>query len=286
MPLRLCRCRVVRFCTTVDIVRDGGATSASGRVRSGHCLGTRPSRIGTAERSHSLCNHLERPRRQRGKCRGQLRAAVGCGVYWCMPLAREHDGDEHLEPLHTSAWVSIILCCGPALVRSGVHMQRSLSAWRRVPGLNSRTAQHSPLRGYSTDTQWCSAVVSQWLGGVRSGAPVHAQRTPAQRTAHRSLPRDDDACGIGRAIHSYAAPSTEWFARSSRKQTNKQTNKQTTKQTTKQPNKQTTIQTNKKRRTEQDEDQAAASRCARATRSRNRCSIRATCAHLRRCGVP
>jgi hypothetical protein len=98
-------------------------------------------------------------------------------------------------------------------------MQRSLSAWRRVPGLDSRTAQHSPLRGYSTDTQWRSAVVSQWLGGVRSGAPVHAQRTPAQRTAHRPLPRDDDASGIGRAIHGVVCKKQS--------QANTQTNKQT-----------------------------------------------------------
>ncbi len=86
---------------TVDIVWDGGATWASGNVPYGPCLGTRPSRVGTAQRSHRLCDHLERPRRQRGKCRGELRAAVGRGVCWCTPLAREHDGDEHLEPLHT-----------------------------------------------------------------------------------------------------------------------------------------------------------------------------------------
>ena len=66
-----------------------------------------PSRIGTAQRSHRLCNHLERPRRQRGKCHGQLRAAVGSVACWCTPLAREHHGDDHLEPLHTSASVSI-----------------------------------------------------------------------------------------------------------------------------------------------------------------------------------
>ena len=80
-------------------------------VRPGTCavwpLPWSPSGIGTAQRSHRLSDHLERPRRQRGKCRGQLRAAVGSVVCWCTPLAREHHGDEHLEPLHTSASVSI-----------------------------------------------------------------------------------------------------------------------------------------------------------------------------------
>ena len=45
--------------------------------------------------------------------------------------------------------------------------------------------------GTSTHTQWRSAVVSQWLGGVGGGAPAHAQRTPAQQTGNRPSPRDD-----------------------------------------------------------------------------------------------
>jgi hypothetical protein len=63
-----------------------------------------------AQRSHRLCNHLERPRRQRGECRGQLRAAVGRNVCRCTPLAREHHGDEHLEPLHAKATVVFCVC--------------------------------------------------------------------------------------------------------------------------------------------------------------------------------
>ena len=92
---------------TVDIVWDGGATWAAGRVRYGQCLGTRPSGVGTAQRSHRLCDHLDHARWQRGERRGQLCAAAVLCICLCMPLAREHHGDEHLEPLHTSASVSI-----------------------------------------------------------------------------------------------------------------------------------------------------------------------------------
>ena len=83
-------------------------------VRPGTCavwpLPWSPSGIGTAQRSHRLSDHLERPRRQRGKCRGQLRAAVGSIVCWSLPLTREHHGDDHLEPLHTSASASTAAC--------------------------------------------------------------------------------------------------------------------------------------------------------------------------------
>ena len=78
--------------------------------------------------------------------------------------------------------------------RSGGHMQQGLSVRRLVPGLDSIIiAQHSPLRGYSTHTHWCSALVRQRLGGVGGGAPVHAQRqrTPAQQATNRPSPRDD-----------------------------------------------------------------------------------------------
>ena len=76
--------------------------------------------------------------------------------------------------------------------RSGGHMQQGLSVRRLVPGLDSIIiAQHSPLRGYSTHTHWCSALVRQRLGGVGGSAPVHAQRTPAQQAANRPSPRDD-----------------------------------------------------------------------------------------------
>ena len=151
-----------------------------------------PSPIGTAERSHRLCDHLEQARWQRGERRGQLRAAVGRGVCWRTPLAREHHGNEHLEPLHTSASESITASATPcACARLGVHMQPGLSAWRLVRGLDSIIAQCSPLRGYSTHTQRCGALVRQRLGGVGGGAPAHARRrrTPAQQSTKRPWQR-------------------------------------------------------------------------------------------------
>ena len=60
--------------------------------------------------------------------------------------------------------------------RSGVHMQQGLSVRRLVRGLDPLTAQHSPLRGYSTHTHWCSACAAAARRGWR-------QRTSA-RTAH------------------------------------------------------------------------------------------------------
>jgi hypothetical protein len=109
-------------CAAATLSLPSSAALYNGR----HCVGRRrnvgvrtcavwplprsPSRIGTAQRSHRLCDHLEWPRRQRGKCGSQLRAAVGSVVCWCTPLAREHHGDEHLQPLHTSASVSIAAC--------------------------------------------------------------------------------------------------------------------------------------------------------------------------------
>ncbi len=123
--------------------------------------------------------------------------------------------------------------------RSGVHMQQGPSVRRLVPGLELMIAQYSPLRGYATHTHWCSALVRQRLGRVGGSAPAHAQRSPAQQSANRPSPRDDDACGIGRAIHG--------VVRKKQSQANTQTNKQTNKQTTNQPTKQTTNQKNKQK---------------------------------------
>ncbi len=113
----------VRGCNRVTAESCSSITAdivwACGRVRYRRCLGTRPSRVGTAQRRHRVCNHLERPRWQRGKCRRELRAAVGRGVCWCTPLAREHHSDEHLEPLRTrepllsiTASVAFLRLCG------------------------------------------------------------------------------------------------------------------------------------------------------------------------------
>ena len=79
------------------------------------------SRVGTAQRSHRVCDHLKQPRRQRGECRSELRATIGHGIGWPTPLAREHHGHEHLEPLHTSAdYIDCGLCYGLSPVRDRV----------------------------------------------------------------------------------------------------------------------------------------------------------------------
>jgi hypothetical protein len=101
-------------------------------------------------------------------------------------------------------------------VRLGAHMQPGLSVRRLVRGLDSIIAQHSPLRGYSTHTHSCSALVRQRLGGVGGSAPVHAQRYPAQQTANGAIAARRRACGVGRGV----------FCKN-QSQTNKQTNKQT-----------------------------------------------------------
>ncbi len=76
--------------------------------------------------------------------------------------------------------------------RAAAHERPGLSAWRLVRGLDSKIAQYSTLRGYSTHTHRCSACAAR-LGGVGGSAPVHAQRrrTPAQQIAKRPSPRDD-----------------------------------------------------------------------------------------------
>jgi hypothetical protein len=186
-------------CAAATVSLPSGAVLCNGRRRVGrrHNVGVRtravwplpwsPSRVGTAQRSHRLCDHLERPRRQRGERRGQLRAAVGSIACWCMPLAREHHGDEHLKPLQQRRLYRLRLLLRP------VHLPPNLLVRRLVRGLDAIIiAQHSPLRGYSTHPQWCSARVRQRLGGVGGSALGHAQRrTPAQQAANRPLPHDD-----------------------------------------------------------------------------------------------
>ena len=59
----------------------------------------------SVERHDRVCDHLERPRRKRGQCRSELRATIGGGMP--TPLASEHHGDDHLEPLQADAAVSM-----------------------------------------------------------------------------------------------------------------------------------------------------------------------------------
>ena len=72
----------------------------TGTGLSGRVLGS------TLERHHRVRDQLERPRRKRSQRRSELRATIGSSGIGCpTPLATEHHGDEHLEPLH-------IDCCG------------------------------------------------------------------------------------------------------------------------------------------------------------------------------
>ena len=67
------------------------------------------SRVGAIyiERRHRVRDHLERPRRKRGQRRSELRAPIGRGIGMATPLAREHHGDDHLEPLQAIAAASM-----------------------------------------------------------------------------------------------------------------------------------------------------------------------------------
>jgi hypothetical protein len=74
---------------------------------------------------------------------------------------------------NSADYIDYGLCYGLALVRDRV-----------ANGRSTRWQQSTRLRGYSTHTHWCSALVRQRLGGVGGSAPVHA-RIPAQQAANR-----------------------------------------------------------------------------------------------------
>jgi hypothetical protein len=80
--------------------------------------------------------------------------------------------------------------------RSGAHMQQGAATRARARPADSTVlasiiSQCSPLRGYSTHTHWCRAIVRQRLGRFGGGVPGHAQCTPAQQSANRpSSPED------------------------------------------------------------------------------------------------
>ena len=67
----------------------------------------RRRRGSTIKRHHRVRDRLERPRRKRSQRRSELRATIGRDISMPTPLAREHHGDEHLEPLQAIAAVSI-----------------------------------------------------------------------------------------------------------------------------------------------------------------------------------
>ena len=191
--LQLRRCRAVRLCATVDIVCDGGATSASGRVRYGHCLGVPHA---SAQPSAATASAIISSGRD-----GSVASAAASSV---QPSAASSAGARRSRASITATTTSSRCTRAPrhrlrpvlrpcARARSGVHMQAGLSAWRCVRGLDSILAQCSPLRGYSTHTQRCGALVRQRLGGVGGGAPAYAQRvrrrTPAQQSTKRPWQR-------------------------------------------------------------------------------------------------
>ena len=65
------------------------------------------SRVSTIERRHRVRDHLERPRRKRSERRSELRATTGRGIGMQTPLASEHHGNDHLEPLQAIAAASM-----------------------------------------------------------------------------------------------------------------------------------------------------------------------------------
>jgi hypothetical protein len=178
-------------------------------------------RIGTAQRSHRLCNHLERPRRQRGKCHGQLRAAVGSVVCWCTPLAREHHGDEHLKPLHTPRYRlrPLLRPCACAIGCS--HATGSVGAatraWARHAD-STALASSGVLYAYALVQCACAAAARR---GWRQHTSARTAHSCAANREKKPSPRRC-ACGIGRAIDGVFCKG-----QSQANKQNTQTNKQT-----------------------------------------------------------
>ena len=115
-----------------------------------------------------------------------------------------------------------------ACARLRVHMQLKQSAWRLVR--ETLTAQTlSAFGGALRLRTGAVPLCGSGSAGLGGGAPVRAQRrrTPAQPTTHRPLPRIDDA------RTAQAAPSTGWFAKACRNQTNGETNRRPNNQTSK-----------------------------------------------------
>ena len=181
MRLRLCRCRVVRFCITVDIVRDGGRRNVGVRTCAVWPLPRNPSRA-SAQPSAATASAIISSGRD-----GSVASAAASSV---QPSAASSAGAcrsrASITATSTSSrcnsadYIDYGLCYGLALVRDRV-----------ANGRSTRWQQSTRLRGYSTHTHWCSALVRQRLGGVGGNAPVHAQRTPAQQSANRPWPRED-----------------------------------------------------------------------------------------------
>ena len=76
------------------------------------------SRVSIIERHHHVRDHLERPRRKRSQRRSEVRATVGSSIFMPTPLASEHHGDDHLEPLQAIAAVSMAVVAKVLRVRA------------------------------------------------------------------------------------------------------------------------------------------------------------------------
>ena len=99
-------------------ILDAGSTSATA-VPPARCSPS-PSHVGAADRRHRHRDHLHQARRLRCERRCERRAAVGgVGPSRRTPLAGEHHGNEHVEPLHGAAvlWVLGERACVRACVR-------------------------------------------------------------------------------------------------------------------------------------------------------------------------
>ncbi len=239
----MCGCNSVaaEWCSSRidDIVWDGGATAASGRVRYGHCLGVPHA---SAQPSAATASAIIS-----SGSRASITATSTSSRCTRAPRYR-------LRP--------VLRPCVRAL--SGVHMQPGLSARRFVRGLDSMTAQYSPLRG----TLRIRTGAVRLCGSGSAGLAAAHQRTHSgdallrSKPRKRASPRDDARAAL-------AAPSTACFARASRKQTTKQ-NKQT----------------NKSRKTERRVGCGSGEHICAGNVKKARCSMRATSAKRRRCGAP
>ena len=197
LPIRSTSCgaavqrrRVARFCITVDIVWGGGATSASGRVRYGHCLGVPHA---SAQPSAATASAIISSGRD-----GSVASAAASSV---QPSAAASAGDSRSRASITAMSTSsrctrapryrlrpLFRPCARAIGCSHATGSVGVAICARARPAGSTVLAPS---GTSTHPQWRSAVVSQWLGGVGGGVPAHAQRAPAQQTANRPSPRDD-----------------------------------------------------------------------------------------------
>jgi hypothetical protein len=146
-----------------------------------------PSRIGMPERSHRVRDDRKHPRWQRRERRGKLRAAAVLCVCQCTPLAREHHGDEHLEPLHADAsrnqrW-PLLRSCASAAWRARMRACLRLCVWP-TRGPASLASAHRAVVGTlrrirNKGVRWSHMGLTAQLVRFGGGAPALA-KTPAQ----------------------------------------------------------------------------------------------------------